>query len=297
MSSWARCPCRRRPGGGGENYLQHAEHYYRIIATAQALQTAQQQQMQGLPVTVEVDDADEDDFDNALTDRFTSASPQSFQPQPEPGAAQPGNGGQPQQNGQPREGRGERFDRGEGAISAARRTASAARAATGIATPGGRVPPRAPALQCRAAMLRARSAAGRGRGPARARLKASARRAMIVSATAADRFRDRRDRRDGENRGENRSESRFERAAKRPERGERPERPERPERGERFERLQGSEPAAISGFLPSSRSRAAPHPSGGRGSTHQHGCGRDGVKRRAPRRKPRAEAAENITEE
>ncbi len=63
-----------------ENYLQHAEHYYRIIATAQALQTAQQQQLAGVPVTVEIDDADEDDFDNALSDRFTFRTPQSFQP-------------------------------------------------------------------------------------------------------------------------------------------------------------------------------------------------------------------------
>jgi hypothetical protein len=74
-----------------ENYLQHAEHYYRIIATAQALQTAQQQQAAGLPVTVEIDEADEEDFDNAMSDRFTYRAPQSFQPQDQNGV----------QNGQP----------------------------------------------------------------------------------------------------------------------------------------------------------------------------------------------------
>jgi hypothetical protein len=79
-----------------ENYLQHAEHYYRIIATAQALQTAQQQQAAGLPVTVEIDEADEEDFDNAMSDRFTYRAPQSFQPQ-DPNGGQNGqpNGNQP----------------------------------------------------------------------------------------------------------------------------------------------------------------------------------------------------------
>jgi hypothetical protein len=89
-----------------ENYLQHAEHYYRIIATAQALQTAQQQQSQGLPVTVEIDDADEDDFDNAMSDRFTFRTPQSFQPNDPTNPANQQNG--PPQPNLPRE--GERLD-------------------------------------------------------------------------------------------------------------------------------------------------------------------------------------------
>ena len=64
-----------------ENYLQHAEHYFRIISAAQQ---AQQAQFRG-------EAAEEDDFDDdfaPINDRFTSPEPrQQFQ-----------QGGQPQNN-------------------------------------------------------------------------------------------------------------------------------------------------------------------------------------------------------
>jgi hypothetical protein len=53
-----------------ENYLQHSEHYYRIIASAQAAQ-AQAQMGYGRPGE-EVDEIDEDDDFVALPDRFAS---------------------------------------------------------------------------------------------------------------------------------------------------------------------------------------------------------------------------------
>ncbi len=64
-----------------ENFLQHAEHYFRIVASAQAQQRTDQF---GQPQQVEAYDADED-FE-PINDRF--ASPERFQPPP-PQAAQP----------------------------------------------------------------------------------------------------------------------------------------------------------------------------------------------------------------
>ncbi|MDC9826559.1 DUF4167 domain-containing protein [Devosia sp. ZB163] len=58
-----------------ENYLQHAEHYFRIISAAQQ---AQQAQFRG-----EVQQ-DEDDFDDdfaPINDRFASPEPRQFNPQ------------------------------------------------------------------------------------------------------------------------------------------------------------------------------------------------------------------------
>ena len=58
-----------------ENYLQHAEHYFRIISAAQQ---AQQAQFRG-----EVQQ-DEDDFDDdfaPINDRFASPEPRQFTPQ------------------------------------------------------------------------------------------------------------------------------------------------------------------------------------------------------------------------
>ncbi|MBN9310245.1 MAG: DUF4167 domain-containing protein [Devosia sp.] len=60
-----------------ENYLQHAEHYFRIISAAQQ---AQQAQFRG-----EVQQ-DEDDFDDdfaPINDRFASPEPRQFNPQPQ----------------------------------------------------------------------------------------------------------------------------------------------------------------------------------------------------------------------
>ncbi len=63
-----------------ENYLQHSEHYFRIIAAAQ---TAQQQAQMGYNRGAEdLDEADEDDDFVALPDRF--ASPFERAPQPAP---------------------------------------------------------------------------------------------------------------------------------------------------------------------------------------------------------------------
>lgn len=82
-----------------ENYLQHAEHYYRIIAAAHQAQIALQNG------TADERDDDDDDFDTA-SDRFTFRSIQQTNPQQ---GGQPGFG---QERG-PGEG-GEGMDAGEG---------------------------------------------------------------------------------------------------------------------------------------------------------------------------------------
>ena len=82
-----------------ENYLQHAEHYFRLIAAAQAAQALAQSGQQRPPGEAEDDLEDEGDF-GGLSDRFASPSerqnayqqPQpGFQPQPSlpPNAPQP----------------------------------------------------------------------------------------------------------------------------------------------------------------------------------------------------------------
>ncbi len=73
-----------------ESYLQHAEHYYRIIAAAHQ---AQQALANG---TTEDRDEDDDDFDTA-NDRFTFRSVQTQQPgghQPQSERAESGEGGE-----------------------------------------------------------------------------------------------------------------------------------------------------------------------------------------------------------
>ena len=52
-----------------ESYLQHAEHYFRLIASAQQ---AQAQAQMGYPRTAEAEDEDDDDDYAALPDRFAS---------------------------------------------------------------------------------------------------------------------------------------------------------------------------------------------------------------------------------
>ena len=71
-----------------ESYLQHAEHYFRLIATAQL---AQQQAQNGYMRAPGELDAEEDDDDDgsALPDRFASPQPATpppsqFQPPPQP---------------------------------------------------------------------------------------------------------------------------------------------------------------------------------------------------------------------
>jgi len=81
-----------------ENYLQHAEHYFRLIAAAQAAQ-AMAQSGQARPMGDDADDLEDDDDYGALSDRFASPSeraspfqqpPNAFQGQPgAPNAPQP----------------------------------------------------------------------------------------------------------------------------------------------------------------------------------------------------------------
>mgnify|MGYP001000592572 CR=1 FL=1 len=82
-----------------ENYLQHAEHYFRIISAAQQ---AQQAQFRG---EVQEEDDYDDDF-APINDRFASPEPrQPFQQQPQQNG---GNGNsQPQGADQPASGEGE----------------------------------------------------------------------------------------------------------------------------------------------------------------------------------------------
>ncbi len=67
-----------------ESYLQHAEHYYRIIAAAQAQQQQAYNAANGIPQSEADQIEDEDEFEVAGADRFTFRTPQSFQ-QPQGG--------------------------------------------------------------------------------------------------------------------------------------------------------------------------------------------------------------------
>ncbi|MGO9422725.1 DUF4167 domain-containing protein [Roseiarcus sp.] len=82
-----------------ENYLQHAEHYFRIIAAAQAAQ-AMAQSGQPRPIgESDVDDLEDDDDFSTLSDRFASPSERAGPPfQPPQGAfqGQPGAPNAPQ---------------------------------------------------------------------------------------------------------------------------------------------------------------------------------------------------------
>jgi uncharacterized protein DUF4167 len=68
-----------------ENYLQHAEHYYRLIAAAQAAQALAQSGQQR-PPGEEADDQEDDGDFGTLSDRFASpAERQNVYQQPQPG--------------------------------------------------------------------------------------------------------------------------------------------------------------------------------------------------------------------
>src|SRR6202162_1505885 len=56
---------------GAENYLQHAEHYFRLIAAAQAAQALAQSGQQRPPGEDE-DDLDDDGDFGGMSDRFAS---------------------------------------------------------------------------------------------------------------------------------------------------------------------------------------------------------------------------------
>ena len=57
-----------------ENYLQHAEHYFRLIAAAQAAQALAQSGQQRLPGEGEGGEFEDDDDFGSLSDRFASPS-------------------------------------------------------------------------------------------------------------------------------------------------------------------------------------------------------------------------------
>ncbi|MGL4243792.1 MAG: DUF4167 domain-containing protein [Beijerinckiaceae bacterium] len=83
-----------------ESYLQHAEHYYRIIAAAQAAQQQAYNIANGIPAGEAEQLEDEDEFEVAGADRFTFRTPQSFQ-QGGFNGQNNGYGQQPFQQGQP----------------------------------------------------------------------------------------------------------------------------------------------------------------------------------------------------
>lgn len=66
-----------------ESYLQHAEHYFRLIAAAHAAQNPQPRPMEGGSVgeAMANDETDDEDFDGGINDRFTYRSPQAYQAQ------------------------------------------------------------------------------------------------------------------------------------------------------------------------------------------------------------------------
>jgi hypothetical protein len=86
-----------------ESYLQHAEHYFRIIAAAQQAQQQAQFGTFNRPAgEAEAEDLEEDDDFNGLTDRFASPAERAPQPQPQPYVVSPqGQNGPPAYNGQP----------------------------------------------------------------------------------------------------------------------------------------------------------------------------------------------------
>lgn len=86
-----------------ENYLQHAEHYFRIVSSAQQAQNGQRPDGQG-----------DDDYDDDMPDmnsRF--ASPQPQQP-PQQQYAQAEGGDEQGEGEQPRQNQGEQRQRGDG---------------------------------------------------------------------------------------------------------------------------------------------------------------------------------------
>jgi hypothetical protein len=65
-----------------ESYLQHAEHYYRLIAAAQTqFQPHQAQSFQPRVDEQDAGDDEGDEFENSVMDRYTFRPPQSYQPQ------------------------------------------------------------------------------------------------------------------------------------------------------------------------------------------------------------------------
>lgn len=84
-----------------ESYLQHAEHYFRLIASAQQAQQQAQPGYMRPQTEAETDDGDDDDDFGGVPDRFASPQerlpppPQPFAPQPQPPGGAYGTGPQP----------------------------------------------------------------------------------------------------------------------------------------------------------------------------------------------------------
>lgn len=77
-----------------ENYLQHAEHYFRIVAAAQAQTQFRPDQPNQVP------EIDEDDDFPPINDRFASPEPMQRFQQPQPPQDQPGFSGDAEEGGE-----------------------------------------------------------------------------------------------------------------------------------------------------------------------------------------------------
>jgi len=95
-----------------ESYLQHAEHYLRLIAAAQLAQFQAQQIAMGIKVE-ESDELDDDEFESAVMDRFTFRAPQAPGQQGQDGQ-QPDMPPRQEFQGQPRGEYQPRHERGSG---------------------------------------------------------------------------------------------------------------------------------------------------------------------------------------
>ena len=80
-----------------ESYLQHAEHYFRLIAAAQQAQQQGPGAFQRQPAEALAEEAEDDGAFGGMPDRFASPAERFFPPpqaslaaQPQPGSAQPG---------------------------------------------------------------------------------------------------------------------------------------------------------------------------------------------------------------
>ena len=95
-----------------ESYLQHAEHYFRLIAAAQeALRQQQMPRVEGQQVDDEGDDEDDDDFASPFDKRFES--PVVAKPEPPPQQPREFGGGQRDYQGQREFGGGQRDFQGQ----------------------------------------------------------------------------------------------------------------------------------------------------------------------------------------
>jgi len=66
-----------------ESYLQHAEHYFRLIAAAQQVQQLGPGAYQGQPIEANVEESDDDSDFGGMPDRFASPA-ERFPPPPQP---------------------------------------------------------------------------------------------------------------------------------------------------------------------------------------------------------------------